>query len=223
MGYPEKDCSVPNLVHGDKIASTTEQKLDAFTEQIKKVFSESVPHKNENFEKEIKVYMNENSHLFKPKQKVENFEEFIKDNEIEKIIKKLDIKKAPGIDNINNKFIRHLTSTLSPFLKYFFNLCLNYGIYPLAFKIAKMIMLHKPGKPANLTSSYRPLSLTSCLGKILEKWVADHISKWAEENKKFSRQQNGFRRNRSTNDNLFKLCHTITEGFRKKKKQLPFF
>ena len=51
MRYPEKDCSVPNLVHGDKIASTTIQKLDAFSEQIKKVFSESVPHIKRKFRK----------------------------------------------------------------------------------------------------------------------------------------------------------------------------
>ena len=74
-------------------------------------------------------------------------------------------------------------------------------------------MLHKAGKPENLVGSYRPLSLTSCLGKLLEKAVADNISNWAEANKKFNKQQNGFRKNRSTNDNLFKLFETIKLGF----------
>ena len=74
-------------------------------------------------------------------------------------------------------------------------------------------MLHKAGKPEDLAGSYRPLSLTSCLGKLLEKAVADNLSNWAEANKKFNKQQNGFRKNRSTNDNLFKLFETIKLGF----------
>ena len=50
-------------------------------------------------------------------------------------------------------------------------------------------MLHKAGKPEDLVGSYRPLSLTSCLGKLLEKAVADNLSNWAESNKKFNKQE----------------------------------
>ena len=74
-------------------------------------------------------------------------------------------------------------------------------------------MLHKAGKPEDLVGSYRPLSLTSCLGKLLEKTVANNLSNCAEANKKFNKQQNGFRKNRSTN--LFKLFGTVKLGFRK--------
>ena len=55
----------------------------------------------------------------------------------------------------------------------------------------------------------------SCLGKLLEKAVAGNLSNWAETNKKFNKQQNGFRKSRSTNDNLFKLFETVKLGFRK--------
>ena len=74
-------------------------------------------------------------------------------------------------------------------------------------------MLHKAGKPEDLVGSYRPLSLTSCLGKLLEKTVANNLSNCSEANKKFNKQQNGFRKNRSTN--LFKLFGTVKLGFRK--------
>ena len=74
-------------------------------------------------------------------------------------------------------------------------------------------MLRKVGRPEDLAGSCRPLSLTSCLGKLLKKDVADNLSNWAEANKKFNKQQNGFRKNRSTNDNLFKLFETIKLGF----------
>ena len=55
-------------------------------------------------------------------------------------------------------------------------------------------MLPKAGKPKDLVESYRPLSLTSCIGKLLKKAIADNLSNWAEANKKFNKQQNGFRK-----------------------------
>ena len=76
-------------------------------------------------------------------------------------------------------------------------------------------MLHKASKPEDLVGSYRHLSLTSCLCKLLEKVVADDLSNWAESNKKFNKQQNGIKKSRSTNDNLFKLFETIKFGFYK--------
>ena len=88
-------------------------------------------------------------------------------------------------------------------------MCINFGIHPANWKIAKVIMLHKAGKPEDLAGSYRRLSLTFCLGKLLEKAVTDNLSNWAEANKKFNKQQNGFRKNRSPNDNLFKPFETI--------------
>ena len=74
-------------------------------------------------------------------------------------------------------------------------------------------MLHKAGKPEDLAGSCRSLSLRSCLGKLLEKAIADNFSNWAEANKKFNKQQNGFRKDRSTNGNLFKLFETIKLDF----------
>ena len=59
-------------------------------------------------------------------------------------------------------------------------------------------MLHKTGKPKNKALSYRPLSITSCIGKILEKLLTNRIKSWAENNNIFNLQQNGFRKNKFT-------------------------
>ena len=50
-------------------------------------------------------------------------------------------------------------------------------------------MLHKTGKPKNKAPSYRPLSLTSCIGKISEKLLTNRTEKWAENNKLKSSSQ----------------------------------
>ena len=49
--------------------------------------------------------------------------------------------------------------------------------------------LHKAGKPEGLVESYWPLSPTSCLGKLLEKALADNLSNSAEDNKKFNKHK----------------------------------
>ena len=46
-----------------------------------------------------------------------------------------------------------------------------------------------------------------------KKLVADDHSYWAEANKKINKQQNGFRKKRSTNDNLLKHFETVKLGF----------
>ena len=74
-------------------------------------------------------------------------------------------------------------------------------------------MLHEAGKPEDLVGSYRSLNLTSCLCKLFEKAVADNLSDWAGSNKRFNKQKNGFRNNRSTNDILLKLFETVKFGF----------
>ena len=61
-------------------------------------------------------------------------------------------------------------------------------------------MLHKTGKPEDLAGRYRLLSLISCHVKLLEKAIADNRSNWAGVSKTFNKQQNDFRKNRSTNN-----------------------
>ena len=76
-------------------------------------------------------------------------------------------------------------------------------------------MLHKPGKPKLKITSYRPLSLTHCLGKILEKILTNRVKDWCNENDIINKQQNGFRSKRNTNDNLFKLTQSLKQNIKK--------
>ena len=77
-------------------------------------------------------------------------------------------------------------------------------------------MLQKKGKPKNKALSYRPLSFTSCMGKILEKQLTSRFKTSAEQHKIFNLQQNGFRKERCLNDNFFKLSQSVRQKFNKK-------
>ena len=74
-------------------------------------------------------------------------------------------------------------------------------------------MIFKENKPKNDPGSYRPISLISCLGKILEKIITTRLYKWCEENNIINKEQSGFRSSHSTNEQLFKLSQYIKNGF----------
>ena len=67
-------------------------------------------------------------------------------------------------------------------------------------------MLPKPGKDHTDIKNYRPLSLTSCIGKLGEIMVKEHLIKQCEDIDLFRNTQGAYRTGRSTVDNL--LCLT---------------
>ena len=76
----------------------------------------------------------------------ENYKSIEKE-ELEKIIKKLDIKKACGEDNITNKMFKLTFNGTKKFLLKLFNSSLYHGYYPKVFKKSQITMLlHKPEK-----------------------------------------------------------------------------
>jgi hypothetical protein len=47
--------------------------------------------------------------------------------------------------------------------------------FPVTWKFAHIVMLPKPGKPANEASSYRPISLLPIFSKIFEKLLLNRV------------------------------------------------
>ena len=125
------------------------------------------------------------------------------------IVKKLDIKKACGEDKITHKLILLIYESTKDFILKLFNSCLYHRYYPKVFKKSQITMLHKPGKPKLEITLYRLLSLTICLGKILEKIITNRVKYWYIKNDIINKQQNGFRSKGNTNDNLFKLTQSF--------------
>ena len=83
-------------------------------------------------------------------------------------------------------------------------------------------MLHK--KESTLDpSNYRPISLLNQFGKIFESLIADIIRFWAEDNDKIDIIQAGFRKKRSTNDQLYTLSQYCYEGFNRGKQTDTIF
>jgi hypothetical protein len=72
--------------------------------------------------------------------------------------------------------LNHLSPTNKQNVPRLFNSFYANEFAPEAWKLAIVIPLLKAGKPADSVSSYRPISLTSCLGKVFERIVTSRLT-----------------------------------------------
>ena len=130
---------------------------------------------------------------------------------------------APGQDNITNVIIKHLPESYLMVLLEFYNFSWNQGILPDQWKLSTIIPIHKKDKDEHDTKSYRPISLTSNLGKIMEKLVTNRLSWYLEKNCLINPFQNGFRKNKNTQEQLFRLQNSIRNALNKKLSVITLF
>ena len=67
--------------------------------------------------------------------------------------------------------------------------------------------------------SYRQIALTSTIGKVLERLIANRLSWWLEERSALSPWQAGFRMRRSTTDQCLWLSQFITDGLQSTQRR----
>ena len=125
-------------------------------------------------------------------------------DELKREILKLNRKKAAGPDEIPPKIIKETVNQIVEPLTVIFNDSFNKSVYPEHFKIAKVIPLHKKAEKTEL-SNYRPISLLSCFGKLLEKLMHKRLYSFLTKHNLLYKYQFGFQQNLSTSFALLKL------------------
>ena len=120
---------------------------------------------------------------------------------------------APGPDEIHNKIIKKLPKESQLLLLNIFNNIWNTQSFPDAWHQATIIPIPKPGKDHSNPSNYRPIALTNCLCKLMEKLINKRLSWFLEKNSLLSPLQSGYRKNRSTMDHLVRLETYIRQAF----------
>ena len=90
------------------------------------------------------------------------------------MLKYLQLNMTTGSDVINNSVLKELVQ--SPFfpLSDLFNFSQTSGKVPLIWKEANVTPIFKKDDPL-VVSNYRPISLLSTVGKVLEKIVNKHL------------------------------------------------
>ena len=132
--------------------------------------------------------------------------------ELEDAIKKSH-DTAVGPDDIHYQFLKHLPEESLQLLLDIFNNIWETGIFPDIWREAIIIPIPKPGKDTTNPTNYRPISLTSCLCKTMERLINARLVWFLEKNKFLSPFQSGFRSGRTTTDQLVRLETTIRDAF----------
>ena len=121
--------------------------------------------------------------------------------EIFHLINSINPNNANRADNINPFFLRIGAVVLAPILSIYFQWSFDLGIFPQAFKTAKVIPIFKSGS-RSILGNYRPTALLSNLSKILEKLIKIRFHKLKKKNKVLYAKQYGFRNNHNVNHAL---------------------
>ncbi|GFS13491.1 reverse transcriptase [Elysia marginata] len=119
--------------------------------------------------------------------------------------------------------IKHLSPHVLSTLLDLFNNSWRTGCVPEVWKEAHIIPIHKKGKSKTDPISYRPISLISCVGKLLEKIINKRLMYHLETNGIISPTQSGFRKNKTTEDQLTYFVQNIENAFQEQKSMLSVF
>ncbi|XP_029053690.1 uncharacterized protein LOC114881158 [Osmia bicornis bicornis] len=106
--------------------------------------------------------------------------------------------KAPGRDGITGEALRPILKLAPEWIRDLFNACYRLGYFPNSWKVGRLVLIPKPGKPFNSYSDLRPLCMLSNLGKGFEYALRELLEEAVKNFGDLSPQQFGFRKKRST-------------------------
>jgi hypothetical protein len=211
---------IPTLIKEGKVYSEDQEKASLFRDRMESRQSGLSDQKFDNdhkakVEADVKKFIEKNSKFtFEPVTMRE-----LKDN-----ISRLKNKSSAGKDGIHNCMLKHLPPNCLQYVLDLSNMSLKEGKIPELWKEARLTMIPKGGgKSASDPANYRPISLLSCLGKLIERVVAQRLKRFLEAADRLAKHQSGFRPGRRTGDNLFFFTQKVTEAFNRGKKILSLY
>jgi len=114
--------------------------------------------------------------------------------------------------------LRYLHGSAPRILPLLFEACLVHSVHPPEWKVANCVIIPKPGKPSYThPKSYRPISLQSCFGKLLESIAARRLTSTALRCGATHPFQMGAQPENSAVDALLRTITPIATAISKKK------
>ncbi|CAF4948613.1 unnamed protein product [Pieris macdunnoughi] len=130
---------------------------------------------------------------------------------------------TPGLDDYPYIVIKNLDVSAQQLFLNILNLLWSNKSIPQSWKTQCVVPILKPDKCPEFDSSYRPISLSSCLGKIFENMVKVRLD-WYVESKCFIPHiQYGFRRGRSSADSFTSLISDLKNAKHRKLNTVCVF
>ncbi|XP_018397608.1 PREDICTED: uncharacterized protein LOC108775675 [Cyphomyrmex costatus] len=127
-------------------------------------------------------------------------------------------KSAPGLDQISYELLDLLPAQHLDYLLSLFNEIFSQGVFPDSWTSSLVVLIPKAdGK------SVRPISLMSCVCKLMERVLYRRLVWFVESRPILPQSQAGFRPFRSCDDNLAVLTTAIRSGFLEKSVTIAVF
>ena len=133
----------------------------------------------------------------------------IQEETVRDLLLQLDCHKSMGPDEIHPRVLRELAEVIAEPLSIIYQRSLLAGEVPEDWRLANVTPIYKKGcreDPGN----YRPVSLTSVPGKIMEQIVLREITRHVRDNRGIRPSQHGFTKGRSCLTNLISFYDLVT-------------
>ena len=111
-----------------------------------------------------------------------------------KLLRCLNISKAPGMDEIPSKFLKDGAEVLTKPICDIINLSIKLCTFQGKCKIARLIRLFEKGLKTD-PKNYRPISLLSLLSKLIEKATCTQTQEYLDKHSLLYKFQSDFRKN----------------------------
>ncbi|KAK4815508.1 hypothetical protein QYF61_003066 [Mycteria americana] len=121
----------------------------------------------------------------------------------------LDTHKSMGPDEIHPRVLKELAEVLTKPLSVIYQQPWLTGEVPVDWRLANVTPIYKKGWKEDL-GNYRPVSLTSVLGKLMEQIILSAITWHVEDNQGIKPSQHGFRKGRFCLTNLISFYDKVT-------------
>ncbi|MEW8546767.1 MAG: reverse transcriptase domain-containing protein [Candidatus Thiodiazotropha sp.] len=143
----------------------------------------------------------------------------LREEEVEAAISMLSNNSAPSPDEqIFNVLLKKGGEAMVKGLHYLFQKSWALGVLPEDFKLDPKVMLPKPGKSNyNTVRSYRPITLESVIGKVMERVICNRLVWKLEVEGGIARTQSAYRRQKSCVQTMVRVCNSITEARNRKE------
>lgn len=150
----------------------------------------------------------ENTHAWVEEEVCCHPPDIITQQEVLEAVRKQPLNKAPGLDKIDTRVVRHLYEADPAYLRDLFNRIVHLGYFPRAWMEAAVLFFLKPKKSKSRPESYRPVSLLQNISKTLET-IYTRLTYHLETTGRMHRNRFGFREGRGTELCIWELLARI--------------
>ncbi|GAB0199281.1 mitochondrial enolase superfamily member 1 [Grus japonensis] len=128
---------------------------------------------------------------------------------VSNLLHHLDTHRSMGPDGIHPRVLRELAEVLTEPLSIIYQQSWLTEEVPVDWRLANVMPIHKKGRKED-PGNYRPVSLTSVPGKVMEQIILSAITQHVQDNQVIRPSQHGFVKGRSCLTNLISFYDKMT-------------